>query len=126
MSSKETNKKNAADFSTERSEYFMRQSQGAKLVPPRIQPTTSAKASKEVSIESEEVNEVEVDSEKTVKAVMEALETVGEDVSQHLTKKDKDFIRKTCLNESDTTTTLYAIILVIIGITAGYMLQKKY
>ena len=121
MSSKEENKKNSADFSAERNEFFMRQSVGKKLNPPRIQPTTSAKASNEV-VEADQAVEtnVEVDTEQTVKAVMEALVTVGDDASKHLSKKDKKFIKKVCLKEeSDYTNIMYALIILLIGFAIG-------
>lgn len=121
MSSKEENKKNSADFSAERNEFFMRQSVGKKLNPPRIQPTTSAKASNEVVDTEQTVNtEVEVDAEQTVKAVMEALVTVGDDASKHLSNEDKKFIKTVCLKEdSDYTNIIYAIIILLVGFTIG-------
>ena len=100
MSSKEENKKNSADFATERNLYLTRQSNSNKLIPPRIQPMTSAKASEEVpENNSADSSEVEVDSKSTVKAVMEALVTVGDDASKHLSTEDKKYIKEKCLKE---------------------------
>ena len=121
MSSKEENKKNSADFSAERNEFFMRQSVGKKLNPPRIQPTTSAKASNEV-VETEQTvdTNVEVDAEQTVKAVMEALVTVGDDASKHLSSEDKKFIKTVCLKEDSTyTNVMYVLIILLIGFAVG-------
>tara|TARA_B100000214_G_C23972990_1_gene631167 strand:- start:3854 stop:4240 length:387 start_codon:yes stop_codon:yes gene_type:complete len=119
MTSKEENKKNAADFYSERSEYFMKQSMQNKLNPPRIQPMTSAKAANEVP-ETEEVVEtkVDVDAEQTVKAVMEALVTVGDDASKHLSAEDKKFISKVCLKEDNEYMTIVYIVMILL---AGYM-----
>tara|TARA_B100001989_G_C24489217_1_gene438616 strand:- start:86 stop:463 length:378 start_codon:yes stop_codon:yes gene_type:complete len=121
MSSKEENKKNSADFSAERNEFFMRQSVGKKLNPPRIQPTTSAKASNEV-VETEPTvdTNVEVDAEQTIKAVMEALVTVGDDASKHLSSEDKKFIKTVCLKEDSTyTNVMYVLIILLIGFAVG-------
>ena len=89
---------------------------GKKLNPPRIQPTTSAKASNEV-VETEQTvdTNVEVDAEQTVKAVMEALVTVGDDASKHLSSEDKKFIKTVCLKEdSPYTNVMYVLIILLI------------
>jgi hypothetical protein len=125
MSSKEENKKNSADFYAERNEFFMRQSVGKKLNPPRIQPTTSAKASNEV-VETEQTvdTNLEVDAEQTVKAVMEALVTVGDDASKHLSSEDKKFIKTVCLKEdSNYTNVMYALIILLIGFAVGKVMK---
>lgn len=125
MSSKEENKKNSADFSAERNEFFMRQSASKKINPPRIQPTTSAKASNEVVETEQSVDtNVEVDAEQTVKAVMEALATVGDDASKHLSNKDKKFIKTVCLKEdSNYTDIMYIIVLILIGFAVGKVMR---
>ena len=124
----EENKKNSADFSAQRNEFFMRQTMSNKLLPPRIQPITSAKAASEEAVVEETTTEkVEVDSEKTVKAVMEALETVGPEASKHLTKKDKDYIKSVCLKENDDTYMflIYMTIAILVGYSVGSYMNKN-
>jgi hypothetical protein len=126
--SKEENKKSSADFSAERNDYYRLQHSTKKMIQPRIEPTTSAKASEEVEMNDEDVEtvatKVEADNEQTVIAVMEALTTVGEEASKHLSASDKKYIKKVCLQESDTNIYYIGIVLIVLSFLLGKNMSR--
>lgn len=124
MSSAEEFGKSAADFHAERDVFFMRQSANKKLLAPRITAVTSAKAASE---EEERLPEStpKVDVSETVNAVMEALNTVGEDAKKHLTEEDKKFIKNTCLSDDSQGESSNLAFFIIIALIIGVLIGKK-
>jgi hypothetical protein len=131
MTSREASKKTSADFFNARNASMVRQSQQRKLNVPRIEPQTSAKAANEVAADGSETDpesgkNPNVDAEQTTRAVMEAISTVGEEISSHLSKEDKQFIRKTCLKDDmDYNTIFYAAIALLLGFLTGSYLKNS-
>jgi hypothetical protein len=126
MTAGEDNRKNSADFSAQRNEFFMRQSSNNKMIPPRVIPLTSAKAVADEETKSEvpEEPKVVVDNEATMKAVVEALHVVGEDVAAHLSESDKKFIKEVCLKEETNSMGMIALMLIPLGFASGFALSK--
>ena len=130
MTAGEDNRKNSADFSAQRNEFFMKQSSNNKMIPPRVFPSTSAKAvsaDEETKSEVPEESKVVVDNEATMKAVVEALHVVGEDVAAHLSESDKKFIKEVCLKEETNSMRMIASMIIPLGFSfaAGFAVSKK-
>ena len=130
MTAGEDNRKNSADFSAQRNEFFMKQSSNNKMIPPRVFPSTSAKAVADEETKSEvpEESKVMVDNEATMKAVVEALHVVGEDVATHLSESDKKFIKEVCLKEETNSMSMIASMIIPLGFSfaAGYAVSKYF
>ena len=67
-----------------------------------------------------------VDNEATMKAVVEALHVVGEDVATHLSESDKKFIKEVCLKEETNSMSMIASMIIPLGFSfaAGYAVSK--
>ena len=96
------------------------------MIPPRVIPLTSAKAVADEETKSEvpEEPKVVVDNEATMKAVVEALHVVGEDVAAHLSESDKKFIKEVCLKEETNSMGMIALMLIPLGFASGFALSK--
>jgi len=126
----------SADFITQRNNEMTKQAMNRKKLTPRLDMGVSAKAvsqSQTLPSGSETNNDGAkrvVDKERTVEAIMEAVQEVGDDFKSLLNPDQLESMRKAGFykddkKSSDECRNLYNAMFVLLGFSAGYIIANS-
>ena len=126
----------SADFITQRNNEMTKQAMNRKKLTPRLDMGVSAKAvsqSQPLPSDSETNNDVTkkvVDKERTVEAIMEAVQAVGDDFKSLLNPEQLESMKKAGFDKNDKKSSdecknLYNAMFVLMGFAAGYIIANS-
>ena len=126
----------SADFITQRNNEMTKQVMNRKKLAPRLDMGVSAKAVSQSqpmlddSVTNNDGEKRVVDKEKTVEAIMDAVQAVGDDFKSLLNQEQLESMKKAGFNKdnkksSDECRNLYNAMFVLMGFAAGYMIANS-
>tara|TARA_A100001015_G_scaffold321118_1_gene450220 strand:+ start:1366 stop:1839 length:474 start_codon:yes stop_codon:yes gene_type:complete len=126
----------SADFITQRNSDMTKQAMNRKKLTPRLTSGVSAKAvtqpqpfPSDSTVDNDGSKKI-VDKERTVEAIMEAVNAVGEDFKNLLNSEQLESMKKAGFDEknnksNDDCRNLYNAMFVLMGFVAGYMIASS-